>query len=1125
MLFHRRRARGQSRADDKDIGRAAIPNRPSSLTPYMSSQEKSPPASRPYSQLNLGSSPSRDYQSRLANRDSVESGLRKHPLYPRNVQMQSQDPENRKPGNLAIHSTRPEHQLQSSTPSAPRNSTNSTVGRRRPDLALQHATLPRTYTHTNTLTTIAPQPKPVSEAIVVGGFSASRLVNPPSPRKVGQERRSSSAKPGFIKLDVIPLSPLNLDFVDLHQVSTTPADTSDRHGSEDPGSYSTRPQSPVVRPVFAGAGSRPTLSFTPMRRRPLSKSSGLATKTPSPYSLPEGRNTFGSSTSLTSVLANAASTGAETDKGVGSSEKRKTGARLSFSALQLKAEQDRFGPLSEPGHQQLGEMKLGTQRIANFSPVAGYKRRGKGGNQTQFTTILSKNGIRSRDTGRRRPTSMAISNVPDPTLSSASLALHGTQDALKDNLSIPIKAKRQERFSFGDRPGTACNRKRLSILRELIEEPLDDYDLMREVSSSHSQVLKDDSWSQQQRQNTHTQYNAASKACADDIIDTSDDPSVNRVSEGSEIKDISGLDSGVVSPSSSHSSPGSLSQTDSGYSSSSPIQSKRAVADSGFPDKVALEGLSERDAKNESDDRVGIVGHQTTDDSIISLSRGSMRLLSTLIRPRHGLCISGIDDDDDDDSHLNSKRPSSINDTSQPRDSSVSQESAVNPRVRSNSGPQLAGKLQRLFAHQKEDDLSTGFASHDLKTVPTVPVDVEERLSEHNRVFPTSPKKLTRHSKRSTESLKTIVSVDSAAAYSESNYSQDDHCRRTCRLENSPKTDAAYKGRMNINSLDSPKSLYSLASSGAVKSLSSLQSTKSNSSATGANDTKMLDSEALPDGSELERANGDEGHVQRTTPPLTAIRPVLPANEALQDVSIGDKPVPPPRNPFRISRQVSSRQSMLPTSQIMIEDSAPDETSAALRAQDSQFVRDEGVLPASLTRRTQLGAGLDAYSGKATASAPNLLYSLSSKTEAVPRRGRRLTVADLTKELPPEPPREEILRSSFSKRPWQQRRLAARSGLQSSNQENERSYECHHDQVRSQTTTAMSPEQTQVVQDYISVFMSRRRHSALAHRPAFSESLAIASVERPHPKEEPRPPYRVLHSYNSPAYKNIPIWA
>ncbi|KAG6010444.1 hypothetical protein E4U21_006445 [Claviceps maximensis] len=49
----------------------------------------------------------------------------------------------------------------------------------------------------------------------------------------------------------------------------------------------------------------------------------------------------------------------------------------------------------------------------------------------------------------------------------------------------------------------------------------------------------------------------------------------------------------------------------------------------------------------------------------------------------------------------------------------------------------------------------------------------------------------------------------------------------------------------------------------------------------------------------------------------------------------------------------------------------------------------------------------------------------------------------------------------------------------------------------------------------------KRKHSTLLHRPAFSdieEAIAFDGTRG----SEPR--YRILHSYNSPAYKNLPIW-
>ncbi|KAF5130747.1 hypothetical protein E5D57_007091 [Metarhizium anisopliae] len=1048
----------------------------------MSLQKKPQAASRPYPQPDVGGSASRDHRNGLANQDEIESGLRKHPFYAHDVsspqdlnrysrihigpeyanaaltvQTQSQDSKRHEPGNLAMRRHKPELQLQSSTASVPHKLPTPAVRRRRPELSLQNSTLSTPYratpvdfgkthvTQDNVRAADVPRRKSIRKSAVVGALSTSSLANPPSLQKVGadsQERRNTPAKPALAKLGLMPLSPLNLSFVDKRQ-NSTPASTSDRHASRDPGSSSrsTLPQSSAERPVSAVGDARPALSYIPMRRRSLAQTPGLATRTPARYRLPGGRSSFRSSTSLASVLAGAAPTGAEAGKDAGSEGKRKIQRHMSLPDLQMKAEQERSVTPSDSDYQQLGGLKLGTLRITNFSSVPRRMRDSNGGKQTQSTTAKSKNGIGARNAGFRLG-SQSVPNLSNPTLSTTNATKNGTKDHLNGNPSVSFSSKRHRRFSFGDTPGAASSRKRLSILRELIEEPLDDYDFMREVSSSHPQAVKEDSCNQNQNQIAATEDNAALKHFADEILDTSDDSSVNHISDSSEIKpandvdpyDISRPDSGFISASSSLSSPGSPSQTDSGYSSSTSIQSKPALVASGVADKTALEGLSGRDTNNMGDDKDGTVRHQTEDDSlngphrdsVISLSRSSMRLLSSLIRPRHSLAVSGTGDDG---SQLDQNGSNSNNDTLQSKDISVSQDGTVQPRVRSNSGSQLAGKLQRLFAHHKEDDLSTGYGSHDLRAVPTVPVDVEERLSEHNR---------------------------------------------------------------------------------------------SDSTITRGDDTKIFHIEALLDGPGLEAEDNDT-HLQRTTTPV-AIPAALPMEEAYQDAFIGEKPVPPPRNPSRQSRKIGNHKAILEASRNVTEKAAPQEAFTTLQTQDNRFMKNErAILPASQTARTHISSGLDVYRARAPVSAPNLSNSFYSNSEAAAKSVSRLTVADLTKELPPEPPRDDLLRSSFSTRPWQQKRLAERKWLQNNNQESVRSYEFHHNHVRSQTTTVMGREQTQVVQDHISVFMSQRRHSTLIHRPAFSESLAIASLERP--KDEPQPPYRVLHSYNSPAYKNIPIWA
>ncbi|KAG6016278.1 hypothetical protein E4U43_003961 [Claviceps pusilla] len=165
---------------------------------------------------------------------------------------------------------------------------------------------------------------------------------------------------------------------------------------------------------------------------------------------------------------------------------------------------------------------------------------------------------------------------------------------------------------------------------------------------------------------------------------------------------------------------------------------------------------------------------------------------------------------------------------------------------------------------------------------------------------------------------------------------------------------------------------------------------------------------------------------------------------------------------------------------------------------------------------------------------------------------------NLSKELPLEPPRKNTLRSTFFKRPrrtteqsFPQRQRGASlppvhahaslslsslspSSLIATKENTNRagatpllhycsgpnsrhspsdSSPCHNTAEASQKYRRQHHDQQQE--------QDKRKHSTLLHRPAFSdmdEAMAFDGARG----SEPR--YRVLHSYNSPAYKNLPIW-
>ncbi|KZZ99138.1 hypothetical protein AAL_02689 [Moelleriella libera RCEF 2490] len=125
----------------------------------------------------------------------------------------------------------------------------------------------------------------------------------------------------------------------------------------------------------------------------------------------------------------------------------------------------------------------------------------------------------------------------------------------------------------------------------------------------------------------------------------------------------------------------------------------------------------------------------------------------------------------------------------------------------------------------------------------------------------------------------------------------------------------------------------------------------------------------------------------------------------------------------------------------------------------------------------------------------------------------KFIVVDSAKELPPVPAREPLLRSSFAKRPRHVDLLGNGGGGGGGGGYGYGDWPL--------------PEE-----EALWNWAIKRKHSTLHHRPAFSEDLALSGSEFGNgggggggPRRSlPKPRYRVLHSYNSPAYRNIPIW-
>lgn len=943
------------------------------------------------------------------------------------------------------------------------------------------------------------------------------------------ERQTTSTDASFAKLNLIPISPLNPNFLDEYQ-ACPPTGTLKDEMFREPDFSSGTPKTSFEQPVSPVGGSRTSMPCIPMRRRSLIQTPGLATRPPPSNKLHEFADGLRSPTSIASILAGSADNQKEVcqpnmPSEANNSSARKVQKHLSLPNLPKMKEQERSVTPCESDYQQLGGMKFGTLRITNASPVPSSHRDGGEGQPTQTTATNSlrdgNHGVSRSQQGPHGPSNLSITNFsPSSTTDEPEIT---AQDIPKRSSSVPFNSGRSRPLSLLEKPRIEPTGKRLSSLMELIEEPRDDFG--QEFMSVPSQTAPKSQYDQQPSMTTVMQDKTGVEYSVTEILDVRVDPSAKPVREDSESKAknravrkvISSSDSGFVSATSSLSSRRTLSNSDSAYSSNASIQSKPAGlgSTSNEPSKPDMKHL-----RRVTDDHMKDSSH----GSLISMSKSSIRRLSSRIRPRHS--IHGISFSETAETPHGLSPDESSRMTNTPKsDTNTMQGGAVNLRTRATSVSYKTGKLQRLFAPPKKDDFSASFASHDIQSVPTVPFDVEERLREHSRVFPTTSMRLTKQSNRSEESLKTIISVESNAdinvEYTESNYSRDSFYDESRYNDSSSSSRRSHKSHKSMNSMDSVRSLNSFTSSRTIKSIATSKSVQSSSIAQEFKNTKNFQIEASPLGPTYQ-AKDEERYSQRVAS-YAAISAVLPEKKVLREASLSRKPVPCARASPQLHTQTASSMMVSDTIQHRSQRILSDEPLIPNQGQNNYIATQEQSFPTEKQRRARVDSGLGAGELKAQISTPNLLTSFQTSAEVVLVSQRDLSTVDLTKELPLEPPRQPLLRSSFSRWSRGQDRIAERnwSWPQKSSLEDLRNYQFHPNQTHSQSTTVLVQEQRRGPQDILAL-TSKRRHSTLIHRPAFSESLAVASLKRP--KKGPKGPYRILHSYNSPAYKNIPIW-
>ncbi|KAK0387813.1 hypothetical protein NLU13_4058 [Sarocladium strictum] len=235
--------------------------------------------------------------------------------------------------------------------------------------------------------------------------------------------------------------------------------------------------------------------------------------------------------------------------------------------------------------------------------------------------------------------------------------------------------------------------------------------------------------------------------------------------------DVSRKDSGYVS-NTSQSSRKTLSTVDSGYSSNVSVRSVRQKHN--MPD--APDYISSDSATGEQSD-------SSPGGNMFSGGENLLRIEGTPTPPEERLqpSISSKDDNSmstprtstSSVSHSIIRLPSLRSGKSReqkqirrspsqdrPKTSGSLLQRVTSPVGASNNGPRMSG-LRRLLSGGSRKGLATSYAVHEFDTaVPSVPTAVEEKLQGHSARFPTAPKRLALRAEPSKDSLGTILSVE-----------------------------------------------------------------------------------------------------------------------------------------------------------------------------------------------------------------------------------------------------------------------------------------------------------------------------------------------------------------------------
>jgi hypothetical protein len=634
------------------------------------------------------------------------------------------------------------------------------------------------------------------------------------------------------------------------------------------------------------------------------------------------------------------------------------------------------------------------------------------------------------------------------------------------------------------------------------------------------------------------------------------------------------LDVGIKSP--TRPSLVHVSRKDSGYVSNTSKSSRKSLStvDSGYSSNVSVRSVRQKRATTGGTDYLSSVIHSsesTGSSPIAEPSNGAspMRTDDTPTPPEDYLQPSISSKDD---GSLSTPRTSTSSTSlsiirlpslrsGKSREQKPSRKSSSQDRPKSsgnllqrvsshngNNSHRMSG-LRRLLSGGSRKELSTSYAVHEFDGgVPSVPTAVEEQLQGHSARFPTAPKRLALRAEPSQDSLGTILSVEdsSEAGVSErpsapqpqprqpkpepQRYSEPIESTRPERRKSARLSISSVGGSITgaATSILSPKS--SSSPRNVVRRRSTMDERKTQRAARDFGADSDSDDDVVVDGSLVDERDFMVPNARRSVGNSAFDQALLGMSDQ------GRYPTPDSQSWMKepyVDPRASRRQPQLRSRK-----SAPDVRQTMAGHLSPVFERDSVMMtsktppPISMqTRGSKKRRGGHKSSRRQSSPAgvpqyrPPVSHDPYDSTSSVPSSSEDLGHYPYAAAPPPIPagpypraaplpqqgqwsaPTPKMRRPLFGQRysydghgyrpPSMQQQQSALAPMPSREQSKDHWMPNRHIAERQQSSN------------------SRDGHEPKLHSRPSSSRMSV---------EGSSPPFRVLHSYNSPAYKGIPIW-